>query len=392
MTLLGKNNVKIKNNSNKVPFFLPYVDSKDITAINKAASSIFLTNGPKLDAFEQKFKEFTKSKFAIGISNATAALYLSLKALRIKKNDEVIIPDLTFAATANSVLQTGAIPVLADINEETLNISTESIIKNISRKTKAIIPVHLAGTPCDMQKIMRIARSHSLKVIEDCAHGIGTSYNKKHVGNFGNAGCFSFYPTKNLTTIEGGMVITNDKKIADFIQLARNHGMSRSLMSRYSAGKPWEYDIKDIGYNYRLDDIRSALGISQLQKLTILNKKRLIAFRYYNKELKNISGLIIPNEKNFKNNSCHLYIVRITSDAKITRDKLFYSLQKKGIGSSVHYKPLHEFTLFRKKGTSRDSLSISKRMYKEILSLPMYPQLTRHSQDYVIKSIKNIFL
>ena len=382
----------MKNNAIKVPFFLPYVDSKDITEIKKAALSSFLTNGPKLDSFEQKFKKFTKSKYAVGVSNATSALYLSLKALGIKKNDEVIIPDLTFAATANSVLQTGAIPVLADINEETLNISAESIIKNISRKTKAIIPVHLAGTPCDMQKIMRIARSHSLKVIEDCAHGIGTSYNKKHVGNFGNAGCFSFYPTKNLTTIEGGMVVTNDKKIADFIQLARNHGMSRSLMSRYSTGKPWEYDIKDIGYNYRLDEIRSALGISQLQKLTILNKKRLIAFRYYNKELKNIPGLIIPNEKNFKNNSCHLYIVRITSDAKITRDKLFYSLQKKGIGSSVHYKPLHEFTLFRKKGTSRDSLSISKRMYKEILSLPMYPQLTRHSQDYVIKSIKNIFL
>jgi dTDP-4-amino-4,6-dideoxygalactose transaminase len=382
----------MKNNAIKVPFFLPYVDSKDITEIKKAALSSFLTNGPKLDSFEQKFKKFTKSKYAVGVSNATSALYLSLKALGIKKNDEVIIPDLTFAATANSVLQTGAIPVLADINEETLNISAGSIIKNISRKTKAIIPVHLAGTPCDMQKIMRIARSHSLKVIEDCAHGIGTSYNKKHVGNFGNAGCFSFYPTKNLTTIEGGMVVTNDKKIADFIQLARNHGMSRSLMSRYSTGKPWEYDIKDIGYNYRLDEIRSALGISQLQKLTILNKKRLIAFRYYNKELKNIPGLIVPNEKNFKNNSCHLYIVRITSDAKITRDKLFYSLQKKGIGSSVHYKPLHEFTLFRKKGTSRDSLSISKRMYKEILSLPMYPQLTRHSQDYVIKSIKNIFL
>jgi len=382
----------MRSNSTKIPFFLPYVDSKDIAEIKKSSSSLFLTNGPKLDLFEQRFKKFTKSKYAVGVSNATAALYLSLKALGIKKNDEVIIPDLTFAATANSVLQTGATPVLADIDEETLNISAESIIKNINRKTRAIIPVHLAGTPCDMQKIMRIARSNSLKVVEDCAHGIGTSYNKKHVGNFGNAGCFSFYPTKNLTTIEGGMVITNDKKIADFIQLARNHGMSRSLMSRYSTGKPWEYDIKDIGYNYRLDDIRSALGISQLQKLTILNKKRLIAFRYYNKGLKNIPGLIVPNEKNFKNGSCHLYIIRVTADAKISRDKLFYSLQKKGIGSSVHYKPLHEFTLFRKKGVSRNSVSVSKRIYKEILSLPMYPQLARSSQDYVIKSITNIFL
>ena len=381
----------MRNNSIKIPFFLPYVDSKDITEIKKAASAQFLTNGPKLDIFEQKFKKFTKSKYAIGVSNATAALYLSLKALGIKKNDEVIVPDLTFVATANVVLQVGATPVLVDIDDETLNISTESIIKNISRKTKAIIPVHLAGTPCDMQKIMKIARSNSLKVIEDCAHGIGTSYNKKHVGNFGNAGCFSFYPTKNLTTIEGGMVITNDEKIADFIQLARNHGMSRSLMSRYSSGKPWEYDVKDIGYNYRLDEIRSTLGISQLQKLTILNKKRLTAFLYYNKGLKNIPGLIVPNEKNFRDNSCHLYIIRITADAKISRDKLFYSLQKKGIGSSVHYKPLHEFTLFRKKGISRGSLSISKRIYKEILSLPMYPQLPRSSQDYIIKSIKNIF-
>ena len=377
---------------NAISDAMPMATASAPSAIAFAASAPFLTNGPKLDIFEQKFKKFTKSKYAIGVSNATAALYLSLKALGIKKNDEVIVPDLTFVATANVVLQVGATPVLVDIDDETLNISTESIIKNISRKTKAIIPVHLAGTPCDMQKIMKIARSNSLKVIEDCAHGIGTSYNKKHVGNFGNAGCFSFYPTKNLTTIEGGMVITNDEKIADFIQLARNHGMSRSLMSRYSSGKPWEYDIKDIGYNYRLDEIRSTLGISQLQKLTILNKKRLTAFLYYNKGLKNIPGLIVPNEKNFRNNSCHLYIIRITADAKISRDKLFYSLQKKGIGSSVHYKPLHEFTLFRKKGISRDSLFVSKRIYKEILSLPMYPQLTRHSQDYVIKSIKNIFL
>jgi len=382
----------MRNNSIKVPFFLPYVDSKDITEIKKAASAPFLTNGPKLDAFEQKFKKFTKSKYAVGVSNATAALYLSLKALGIKKSDEVIIPDLTFAATANSVLQTGATPVLADIDKETLNISVESIMKNISRKTKAIIPVHLAGTPCDMQKIMQIASSNSLKVIEDCAHGIGTTYNKKHVGNFGNVGCFSFYPTKNLTTIEGGMVITNDKKIADFIKLARNHGISRSLMSRYSTGKPWEYDIKDIGYNYRLDEIRSALGISQLQKVMILNKKRLTAFLYYNKGLKNIPGLITPNEKFIRNSSCHLYIIKITTDAKISRDELFYDLQKKGIGSSVHYKPLHEFTLFKKKGISRRSLSVSKKIYKEILSLPMYPQLTRSNQDYVIKSIKSILV
>ena len=380
----------MKKNRTKIPFFLPYVDSNDISEIKRAASSVFLTNGPKLAEFEKKFKQFTKSRYAIGVSNATSALHLSLKALDIKKDDEVIVPDLTFAATANVVLQVGATPVIADIDEKSLNISTESILKNISKKTKAIIPVHFAGTPCNMKRIMKIAKNHSLKVIEDCAHGIGTFSDKKHVGTFGDTGCFSFYPTKNLTTIEGGMIITDDKKIANYVQLVRNHGLTRSLMNRYSSGKPWEYDISNVGYNYRLDDIRSALGISQLKKLTILNKKRLNVFLHYNKRLKNIPGLIVPDEKNFLNNSCHLYIIRITSSAKISRDRLFYDLQKRGIGSSVHYKPLHTFTLFKKKGVSRDKLSTSKKIFKEILSLPLYPQLTKSSQNCVIKSITDL--
>lgn len=381
----------MKKNQIKVPFFLPYIDNDDIAKIRLAASSTFLTNGPKLEEFEKRFKKFTKSKYAIGVSNATSALHLSLKALNIKKGDEVIVPDLTFAATANSVLQVGATPVIADIDDKTLNISTESILKNISKKTKAIIPVHFAGTPCNMRKIMKIANSHSMKVIEDCAHGIGTFYHKKHVGTFGDTGCFSFYPTKNLTTIEGGMIITNNKKIANYAKLVRNHGLTRSLMNRYSSGKPWEYDITNIGYNYRLDDIRSALGINQLKKLSILNKKRLDIFLNYNNGLKNIPGLIVPGEENFLNNSCHLYIIRITPSSKISRDKVFYELEKKGIGTSVHYKPLHTFTLFKKKGLSRDKLTTSKKIFKEILSLPLYPQLSQSSQNYVVKSIRNIF-
>ena len=381
----------MKKNQIKVPFFLPYIDNDDIAKIRLAASSTFLTNGPKLEEFEKRFKKFTKSKYAIGVSNATSALHLSLKALNIKKGDEVIVPDLTFAATANSVLQVGATPVIADIDDKTLNISTESILKNISKKTKAIIPVHFAGTPCNMRKIMKIANSHSMRVIEDCAHGIGTFYHKKHVGTFGDTGCFSFYPTKNLTTIEGGMIITNNKKIANYAKLVRNHGLTRSLMNRYSSGKPWEYDITNIGYNYRLDDIRSALGINQLKKLSILNKKRLDIFLNYNNGLKNIPGLIVPGEENFLNNSCHLYIIRITPSSKISRDKVFYELEKKGIGTSVHYKPLHTFTLFKKKGLSRDKLTTSKKIFKEILSLPLYPQLSQSSQNYVVKSIRNIF-
>ena len=270
----------MKNNTIKVPFFLPYVDSKDIAEIKEAALSSFLTNGPKLDSFEQKFKKFTKSKYAVGVSNATSALYLSLKALGIKKNDEVIIPDLTFAATANSVLQTGATPVLADINEETLNISTESIIKNISRKTKAIIPVHFAGKSCKIREIASIAKKNHIAIVEDCAHAIGSKVNSKHVGTFGQSGCFSFYPTKNLTTIEGGMVITNSKHIADFVRSARNHGISKTLASRFSKGKPWNYDIENPGYNYRLDEIRASLGINQMKRIKKMNSLRKRSIDY----------------------------------------------------------------------------------------------------------------
>lgn len=380
----------MKNKQLKVPFFLPYVDNQDISEIKKIASSTFLTNGPKLEEFELQFKKFTDSKYAIGVSNATSALHISLNALGISKNDEVIVPDLTFAATANAVLQTGATPVISDIDENTLNISSTSILKNITKKTKAIIPVHFAGVPCDMTEIKKIAKDYSLKIIEDCAHAIGSYFHKTHVGNFGETGCFSFYPTKNLTTIEGGMIITNNKKIANYARLIRNHGLTRTLMSRYSSGKPWEYDIKNVGYNYRLDELRSTLGLSQLKKLKILNKKRLNIFRHYNSKLNDIPGLILPYENNNSKNSCHLYVIRVTRDAKMTRNQLFKHLSKNGIGSTVHYKPLHEFSLFKKNAIHRDQLKSSKAIYNEILSLPMYPQLSQVNQNYIIKHIRNV--
>ena len=374
-----------------VPFFEPYIDKQDKNAILKALSSTYLTNGPKLEEFEKNFKKFTGAKYAIGVSNATSALHLALKSLDIGKNDEVIVPNLTFVATANSVLATGATPVIADVEENTMNISPESIRKNLSKRTKAIIPVHFAGVSCDMNSISKIAKKNSITIIEDCAHGIGTFSGKKHVGNFGEIGCFSFYPTKNITTIEGGMIITNNKKIANFVKLSRNHGLTRTLIDRYSSGFPWEYDVKDVGYNYRLDEIRSTLGISQLQKVQQINKKRRSIFLRYNQGLKNISNILCPDEKNLEKNSCHLYIIKIKKTAKISRNNLFKVLQKYGIGCSVHYKPLNELSILKKKSISRDSLSVSKKLSTQILSLPMYPQLTKNKQNYVIQTLKQIF-
>ena len=200
------------NKSIKVPFFSPYITNDDRKIIQNTLKNTLLTDGPILENFESSFCKFTNSKYAIGVSNATSALHLSLKSLGITSGDEVIIPDMTFIATSSAIMLTGATPVLADVNDDDFNISINSIKKNITSKTKAILPVHFAGQPCDIKKITKIAKSNDLLLVEDCAHALGTKFENKHVGTFGNTGCFSFYPTKNITSIEGGMVITNSKK------------------------------------------------------------------------------------------------------------------------------------------------------------------------------------
>ena len=373
----------------KVPFFLPQITSDDRKIIQSVLRNTLLTDGPILRNFESAFSKFTNTKYAIGVSNATSALHLSLKALGIKKGDEVIIPDITFIATSSAIMLTGATPVLTDVNDDDFNISIKSIKKNITSKTKAILPVHFAGQSCDIKKIAKLARSNDLFLIEDCAHALGTKFENKHVGTFGNLGCFSFYPTKNITTIEGGMIITNSKKIAEYVTSARNHGLTKSLMSRFSKGKPWDYDVIEAGYNYRLDEIRSALGINQLKRIIAINLQRKNACDYYNSKLKNIKGLIVPNYPKNSLSSYHLYIIKITNNFKLSRDQLFKKLLDSGIRTSVHYKPLHEFTILKTKGKIKDKLKVSKKLYDEMLSLPLYLNITKKEQNLVIYCIKN---
>ena len=371
----------------KVPFIIPEITKNDKNAVLNALNSRLLTDGPKLRKFESIFAKFTGAKFAIGVSNGTAALHLSLKALGIGKGSEVIIPDITFVATASSVLLTGATPVLADVDED-LNISIPSIKKSITPRTKAIIPVHFAGKSCKINEITSIARKNRISIIEDCAHAIGARVNSKHVGIFGQAGCFSFYPTKNFTTIEGGMVVTNSKNIADFVRYARNHGITKTLTSRFSSGKPWDYDIKNSGYNYRLDEIRASLGINQIKRVKKMNLLRKKAADYYNKKLEDIEGVIVPGKSIGVEHVHHLYVIRITRKYGITRDMLFQKLLKIGIRTSVHYKPLHMFTIFKKMAKIIDSLSNSVHVYSQILSLPLYPSISKKQQDLVINNIK----
>ena len=376
----------IKNN---ISFFNPWITKEDKKAVMDALDNSLLTDGPILREFENKFAKFTNAKYAIGVSNATSALFLSLKALGIGKGDEIIIPDITFVATANAVLQTGATPIFADVEKNSMNISTKSIIKNITSKTKGIIPVHFAGRVCDMKNISKIAKKNNIVVIEDCAHAIGARLNKKHVGTFGNVGCFSFYPTKNITTIEGGMIITNSKGIKDYVTSARNHGLTKTLTQRYSKGKPWDYDMMQLGYNFRLDEIRSALGLSQLKRIKKLNMLRKNIYEYYNMKLKNLNGIITPESSSKGDHVFHLYIMRVEKNNGISRDKLFNELLKFGIKTSVHYKPLHKFSTLKKFSKNKDWMN-SEKLYHEIITLPFYPNMPKKHQDYIINSITKI--
>jgi len=379
-----------RNKKIRVPFFIPDISKSDKLAVMNALNSHMLTDGPQLRKFEREFAKYTGSKYAVGVSNGTASLHLALKALGLKKGDEVIIPDITFVATANSVLLAGATPVLVDVNYDDMNISLDSIKQSITSKTKAILPVHLAGKICKMIQIKKIAKKNNLLLIEDCAHAIGTKLNNEHAGTFGNVGCFSFYPTKNFTTIEGGMVITNSKRIAEYITSARSHGLTRGLADRYSKGKPWDYDIINPGFNYRLDEIRASLGINQLKRINSLNSKRFLASKYYSKQLEEIPGIITPRIFRKKEHTYHLYIIRIKNEFGQNRDEVFKGLKKAGIQVSVHYKPLHRFSAYKKLTKTYGKLDNSKQIYKENLSLPMYPGIPKRKLDYVVNFFKKI--
>ena len=376
------------NKKIRVPFFVPDISQSDKLAVMNALNSRMLTDGPQLRKFERKFAKYTGSKYAVGVSNGTAALHLALKALGLKKGDEVIIPNITFVATANSVLLTGATPVLVDVNYDDMNISLDSIKQNITSKTKAILPVHIAGKICKMTQIKKIAKKNNLLLIEDCAHAIGTKLNNKHAGTFGSIGCFSFYPTKNFTTIEGGMVITNSKRIAEYVTSARSHGLTRSLADRYSKGKPWDYDIINPGFNYRLDEISASLGLSQLKRINSLNSKRFLASKYYSKQLEEIQGITTPEIFRGKEHTYHLYIIRIKNEFGQNRDVVFKKLKKVGIHVSLHYKPLHRFSAYKNLTKTYGRLDNSEQIYKESLSLPLYPSISKKQQDLVIHNIE----
>jgi len=373
--------------SGGVPFYKPWITNQDKKAISEAFESRWLTGGPLAAKFENQFADYVDVKYAVSVNSCTAALHLAMRVLNIKSGDEVIVPDVTFAATANAALFVGATPVFADIDEKTFNISPDDVLNKITPKTKAIIPVHYGGQPCDMKELMEIAQDYNLRIVEDCAHSLGAEYEGKKTGSFGVIGCFSFYPTKIITTLEGGMITTNDENLAKKLLVLREHGMSKSAIDRESEAS-WYYDVVDLGYNYRLNELQAALGISQLERVEDGIKLRMATARYYGERL-NFKGIVTPYEAARRSHIYHLYVIKVEEDNfGKTRDELFKKLSANKVGVSLHYTPLHKLSFYKKfLNSTTNKFPVAEQIYQQILSLPLYPTMTKNDVDYVVESI-----
>lgn len=367
-----------------IPYGRQSIDEEDIQAVVDVLCSDYLTTGPKVAEFEQKVADYVGAKYAVAVSNGTAALHIACLAAGICQGDEVITTPITFAASSNCVLYCGGTPIFADIDAHTYNIAPQEIERKITDRTKAIIPVHYTGQPCDMDVIMEIARKHNLLVIEDAAHALGASYKGIRIGSISDMTCFSFHPVKPITTGEGGMVVTNDEELYKRLVLFRSHGITRDeeLLTENQGG--WYYQQLELGYNYRITDISCALGSSQMDKLDIfLEKRREIANRY-NKAFKNVQGIKTPQQMENCSSGWHLYMIQVMNK---NRREVFDRLRAAGIGVNVHYIPVYQHPYYRNHGYSDCCLPNAENFYERAVSLPIYPALTVEQQQYVIDKV-----
>lgn len=370
-----------------IPYGKQTIEQDDIQAVVDVLKSDFLTTGPKIAEFEQTVADYVGAKYAVAISNGTSALHAACFAAGIEPGDEVITTPLTFAASANCVLYCGGTPVFADVDPKTYNIDPEDIQRKITDRTKAIIAVHLAGQPCDMDAIHSIAREHGLIVIEDGAHALGSVYKGKKVGSMSDMTTFSFHPVKPITTGEGGMIVTDNEDFYKKMILFRSHGITRddSMMTRNDG--PWFYQQFNLGYNYRITDIQCALGCSQMKKLDRFLARRKEIVARYNEAFADCDNIITPYQLSDTESGWHLYIVQVK---KCDRRQVFENMREKGIGVNVHYIPVYMHPYYQEHGYENVHCANAEEIYSHIISLPLYSGLTSEQQDYVIDTLKSL--
>lgn len=373
-----KGGVRRAGEGKMIDISAPVLGDNEIEAIKGVLKSGLLVQGPKVKEFEGVFASYIGTKYAVAVSSGTAALHVALLSAGVGEGDEVITTPFSFIASASSILFCRAKPVFVDIDEDTFNINCDMIERKITPKTKALLVVHLFGQPCEMAKISQICQRHGLLLIEDACQAHGAEYAGKKVGSFG-IGCFSFYPTKNMTTGEGGMITTNSETIAKRARMIRNHGQDK------------RYFHEILGYNYRMTELAAALGVCQLKKLDKFNRKRIENAKLMTQEVGQRKGLVPPFVAPDVKHVFHQFTIRVTADFKVSRDELRARLKSRGIGAEVYYPlPIHKQPYYRKLGYKDEHLPSSEKAATEVLSLPVHPSLTTEELGYIVQTIKDI--
>lgn len=373
--------------SYKIPLFDLNFDEKEEQAVLETIQSKWISTGPKTVAFEERFASMLNAKHAVALSNCTVSLHLALKLAGVQSGDEVICPSLTFVATVNSIRYVDAIPVFADVTSyENPTIDPEDIRRKITSKTKAIMVMHYGGFACDMDKIMQIARENNLKVIEDACHGPLSEYKGKKLGTIGDVGCFSFFSNKNISTGEGGMLITNNDEYASRTKLLRSHGMTTMSYER-AKGHSTAYDVVELGYNYRMDDIHSSIGLEQLDKIETDLNKRTEVRKLYVKLLSEIPGIIIPFKDYTEFSSNYILPIVLKDRNAEKRDQIRAALAEAGIQTSMHYPAVHRFSIYKE---FYSELPVTDYLVNNLITLPMYSKLTGEQVHYICNTLKKL--
>ena len=370
---------------------LPYgkqtIDQADIDAVVTAVSADMLTSGPQVETFENQFAAVTQSEHAVAVNSGTAALHAALNAIGISENDEVIVPAITFVATANAVLYCGGRPVFADVKPDTLLIDANDVAQKVTKNTKAIVAMDYAGQPCNYANLRNLANHHRLRLIADACHSLGGTYQDRPVGSLADMTCFSFHPVKQITTCEGGMVTTNDEEAARQMQQFRCHGIDATA-ERRQATNTHQYDMHSLGFNYRLSDLQCALGISQLKKLDpFVSRRQQIAERY-RKNLADVDFVQLLTQHADRSSGCHLMVMKWDEDAAgCKRDDLYRHLKRKNVGVNVHYRPVYQNSYYETRFGLDLSCPHADDTYQQILSLPIFPLMTDQQVDFVCDHI-----
>ncbi len=373
----------------------PLISEDEIAEVANVLRSGWIGLGPRTIAFEEAFARYVGAPHAVAVSSCTAALHAALCVLGIGPGDEVITTPLTFAATVNMILATGARPVLVDIDPDTLNLSPQAVQRAITSRTRAILPVHFAGLPCDLAALEALADQHGLRIIEDAAHAIGSVYRGTRIGGGRNIACFSFYPNKNMTTIDGGMITTTDAQLAEQMRQFRMHGLTADAWRRYGPGAAVQQEIVRLGFKYNMTDVSAALGLTQLARLEEFMAVRERHVAVYDREL---AGLALdiprrPAPASADRHALHLYVVLLrTRELSVNRDRVIEALRAENIGASVHYPPLHHHTFYQQAiGCSPDDFPVASDIARRIMSVPLSAAMNEQDVDDVVAAMHKVF-